>query len=168
MTNLDSLLKSRDITFWTKVHIGKAMVFPVVIYGCESWTMCECPRTDVFKLWYWRRLLRVPWTAERSNQSILREINSEYLLEVLKLNLEYFGHPMRRSDSLEETLMLGKVEGTKRTTEDEMVDSITDSVHMTLNKLGDSEGQESLACYNPWGCKELNTTNQQNHSNGRK
>ena len=112
--------------------------------------------------------MRVPWTAERSNQSILREINSEYLLEVLKLNLEYFGHPMRRSDSLEETLMLGKVEGTKRTTEDEMVDSITDSVHMTLNKLGDSEGQESLACYNPWGCKELNTTNQQNHSNGRK
>ena len=122
MTNLDSILKSRDITLPTKVHLVKAMVFPVVIYGCECWTIkkAEHQRIDAFELWYWRRLLRVPWTARRSNQSILKEINPEYSLEglMLKLKLQYFGHLMRRSDSFEKTLMLGKIraggEGDKR------------------------------------------------------
>ena len=114
MTNLDSELKSRDITLPTKVCIVKTGVFPGVIYGCESWTMnkAECQRIDAFKLWCWRRLLRVPWTARRSNQSILKEINPEYSLEglMLKLQLQYWGHLMRRTDSLEKTLMLGKIE----------------------------------------------------------
>ena len=114
MTNIDSILKSRDITLSTKVHLVKTMVFPVVMYGCESWTIkkAEHQRTDAFELWCWRRLLRVPWTARRSNQSILREIGPEYSLEGLMLNLklQYFGHPMRRTDSLEKTLMLGKTE----------------------------------------------------------
>ena len=115
MTNLDSVLKSRDISLLTKVLIGKAMVFPVVMYTCESWTLkkTEHWRSEVFELWCWRRLLRVPWTA-RSNRSILKKINPEYSLEGLKVKLQYFGHPMRRSDSLEETLILGKVEGRKR------------------------------------------------------
>ena len=117
MTNLDSILKSRDITLWTKVHLVKAMVFSVVMYGCESWTIkkAERQRIDVFEL-CWRRLLRVPWTARRSNQSILKEISPEYSLEGLrlKLKLQYFGHLMRRTDSLEETLMLGKIEGRRR------------------------------------------------------
>ena len=115
MTNPDSILKSRNITSPTKVHIVKAMVFPVVMYRCESWTIkkAECQRTDAFKLWYWRRLLRVPWTARRSNQSILKEINPEYSLErlMLKLKLQYFGHLMQRANSLEKTLMLGKIKG---------------------------------------------------------
>ena len=115
MTNLDSILKSRDITLPTKVCLVKAMVFPVVRYGCESWTVkkAECPRIDAFELWSWRRLLRVPWTARRSNQSILKEISPEYSLEglMLKLKLQYFGHVMRRADSFEKTLMLGKIEG---------------------------------------------------------
>ena len=118
MTNLDSILKSRDITLPTKVHLVKAMVFPVVMYGCESWTAKEAEhqRTDAFELWCWRRLLRVPWTARRSNQSILKEISPEYSLEglMLKLKVQYIGHLMRRSDSLEKTLMLGKTEGGQR------------------------------------------------------
>src|SRR5574340_1062794 len=115
MTNLDSILKSRDITLPTKVHLVKAMVFPVVMYGCESWTIkkAEYRRIDAFELWCWRRLLRVPWTARRSNQSILKEISPEYSWEglILKLKLQYFGHLMCRTDSLEKPLMLGKVEG---------------------------------------------------------
>ena len=118
MANLDSILKSRDVTSLTKVHIVKAMVFPVVMCGCESWTIkkAECRRTDAFELWCWRRLLRVPWTARRSNQSILKEIIPEYSLEelMLKLTLQYFGHLMQRINSLEKTLMLGKIEGGRR------------------------------------------------------
>ena len=118
MTNLDSILKSRDITLSTKVHLVEAMVFPVVMYGCESWTVkrAECQRTDAFELWCWRRLLRVPWTARRSNQSILKETSSVYSLEglMLKLKLQYFGHLMGRADSFEKTLMLGKIEGRRR------------------------------------------------------
>ena len=118
MTNLDSIFKNRDITLPTKVCLVKAMVFPVVIYGCESWTIkkAEHRRTDAFELWCWRRLLRVPWTARRSNQSILKEINPEYSLEelMLKLKLQYFGHLMQRAGSFEKTLMLGKIEGGRR------------------------------------------------------
>ena len=118
MTNLDSIFKSRDITLPTKVHLVKAMVFPVVMYGCESWTVrkAERQRIDAFELWCWRRLLRVPWTARRSNQSILKEISPEYSLEglMLKLKLQYFGHLMRKVDSLERTLMLGGIAGRRR------------------------------------------------------
>ena len=118
MTNLDSILKSRDITLPTKVHLVKAMVFLVVMYGCESWTLkkAECQRTDAFELWCWRRLLRVPWAARRSNQSILKEISPEYSLEglILKLKLQYFGHLMQRTESLEKTLNLGKIEVGRR------------------------------------------------------
>ena len=118
MTNLNSMLKSRDITFPTKVHLVKAMVFPVVMYGCESWTMKKAKhqRMDAFELWCWRRLLRVPWTARRSNQSILKEINPGCSLEglMLKLKLQYFGHLMRRADSFEKTLILGKIEDKRR------------------------------------------------------
>ena len=118
MTNLDSIVKSRDITLPTKVRLVKAMVFPVVMYGYESWTIkkAESRRIDAFELWCWRRLLRVPWTARRSNQSILKEITPEYSLEglMLKLKLQYFGHLMQRTDSLEKTLMLGKIEGERR------------------------------------------------------
>ena len=118
MTNLDSILKSRDITLPTKVHLLKAMVFPVAMYGCESWTIkkAECQRIDAFELWCWRRLLRIPWTTRRSNQSIPKKISPEYSSEVLmlKLKFQYFGHQMRRTDSLEKTLMLGKIEGRKR------------------------------------------------------
>ena len=118
MTNLESVLKSRDITLPTKVCLVKAMVFPVVMYGCESWTIkkAECQRTDAFELWCWIRLLRVSWTARRSNQSILKEISPEYSLEglMLKLKFQYFGHLLRRTDSLEKTLMLGKIEGRRR------------------------------------------------------
>ena len=118
MISLDSILKSRDITLPTKVHLAKALVFPVVRYGCQSWTIkkAEHWRTDAFELWCWRRLLRVPWTARRSNQSILKEISPEYLSEglMLKLKLQYFGHLIRRPDSFEKTLMLGKIEGRRR------------------------------------------------------
>ena len=118
MTNLDNILKSRDITRPTKVHLIKAMVFPVIMYGYESWTIkkAECRGIDAFELWCWRRLLRVPWTARRSNQSILNEISPEFSLEslMLKLKLQYFGHLMQRTDSLEKTLMLGKIESRKR------------------------------------------------------
>ena len=117
MTNLDSILKSRDITLLTKVHLVKAMVFPVIVYGCESWTIkkVECQRIDTFELWYWRRLLRVPWTARRSNKSILKEISPEYSLEglMLKLKLQSFGHPMQRTYLFEKTMMLGNIEGGK-------------------------------------------------------
>ena len=118
MTNLDSILKSRDITLLTIVRLVKAMIFPVVMYGCESWIIkkAECRRFDAFELWYWRRLLRVPWTASRSNQSILKEISPEYSLEglMLKLKLQQFGYLMQRPDSLEKTLMLGNIEGGRR------------------------------------------------------
>ena len=118
MTNLDSILKSRDITLPTQVPLVKAIVFPVVIYRCESWTIkkAECRRTDAFEMWCWRRLLRVPWTSRRSNRSILKEISPEYSLEglMLKLKLQYFGHLMGRTDSLEKTLMMGKIEGKRR------------------------------------------------------
>ena len=118
MTNLDSILKSRDITLATKVHLVKAMVFPVIMYGCESWTIkkVECQRIDAFELWCWIRLLRVPWTARRSNWSILKEISPKYSLEglMLKLTLQYFGHLVQKIDSLEKTLMLGKIEGGRR------------------------------------------------------
>ena len=118
MTNLNSILKSRDITLSTKVHLVKAMVFPVVIYGCVSWIIkkAECQRIDAFELWYWRRLLRVTWTARRSNQSILKEISPKCSMEelMLKLKLQYFGHLMGRADSFEKTLMLGKIEGRRR------------------------------------------------------
>ena len=118
MTNLDSILKSRDITLPTKVCLVKTMVFPVIMYGCESWTVkkAECQRIDAFELWSWRRLLRVPWTARRAKQSILKEISPEHSLEglMLKLKLQYFGHLMQRADSFEKTLMLGKTEGKRR------------------------------------------------------
>ena len=141
MTNLDSMLKSKDTILPTKVHIVKAMVFPVVMYGCESWTIrkAELRRIDAFELWCWRRLLRVPWTARRSNQSILKEISPEYSLKglMLKLKLQYFGHLMRRADSLEKTLMLGKIEGRKRRGRQRMrwLDGITNSVDPSFSKL---------------------------------
>ena len=141
MTNLDSIFKSRDITLPTKVHLVKAIVFLVVMYGCESWTMkkAECWRIDAFELWCWRRLLRVPWTARRSNRSILKEISAEYSLEelMLKLKLQYFGHLMQRMDSLEKILMLGKIEGRRRRGWQRMRwwDGITDSTGMSLSKL---------------------------------
>ena len=123
MINLDSILKSRDITLPTKVHLVKAMVFPVLMYGCESWTInkAERRRIDAFKLWCWRRLLRIPWTARRTKQSILKEINPEYLLEGLMLKLQYFGHLMQRADSLEKTPMLGKIEGRRRKGQQRMI-----------------------------------------------
>ena len=141
MTNLDSILKSKDITLSTKVRLIKAMVFPVVMYGCESWTLKKAGRRriDAFELWCWRRLLRVSWTSRRSNQSILKEISPEYSLEglMLKLKLQYFGHLMRRADSLERTLMLGKIEGGRRRGRQRMrwLDGIIDSMDMSLGKL---------------------------------
>ena len=141
MTNLDSIFKSRDVTLPTKVPLVKAMVFPVVMYGCESWTVKkgECRRIDAFELWCWRRLLRVPWSARRSNQSILKEISPGCSLEglMLKLKLQYFGHLMRRADSLEKTLMLGKIEGKRRRGRQRMkwLDGITNSVDMDLGEL---------------------------------
>ena len=133
MTNLDSILKSRDITLPTKVHLVKAMVFPVDMYGCESWTInkAEHQKIDAFELWCWRRLLKVPWTARRSNQSILKEISPTYLLEglMLKLKPQYFGHLMQRTDSFEKTLMLGKIEGRRRGQQrTRWLDAITNSM----------------------------------------
>ena len=141
MTNLDSILKSRDITLSSKVCLVKAMVFPVVMYGCESWTVkkAEHRRIDAFELWCWRRLLKVPWTSRRSNQSILKEINPGYSLEglMLKLKLQYFGHLMRRNDLLEKTLMLGGIGGRRRRGRPWMrwLDGITDSMDMSLREL---------------------------------
>ena len=141
MTNLDSILKSRDITLPKKVHLVKALFFPVVMYGCESWTIkkAELRRVDVFELWCWRRLLRVPWTARRSNQSILKEISPKYSLEglMLKLKLQYFGHLMRRTDSLEKTLMLGKIEDRRRRGRQmrRWLDGITNSMDTSFSKL---------------------------------
>ena len=141
MTNLDSILKSRDITLPTKVRLVKAMVFPVVMYGCESWTVKKAKRRriDTFELWCWRRLLRVPWTTRRSNQSLLKEISSRCSLEGLmwKLKLQYCGHLMRRADSSEKTLMLGKIEGRRRRGRQRMrwLDGITDSMDMSLGRL---------------------------------
>ena len=142
MTNLNSILKSRDITLPIKVSLVKAMVFPVVMYGCESWTIkkAEHRRIDAFELWCWRKLLRVPWTARRSNQSILKEINPEYSLEGLKFKLQYFSHLMRRADSLEKTLMLRKIEGRRRRGRQRMrqLDGIIDSMDIILNKPWDT------------------------------
>ena len=139
MTNLDSTLKSRDVILSTNVHLVKAMVYPVVMYGCESWTIkkAEPQRIDAFELWCWRRLVRVPWTARRSNQSILKEISPEYSLEGLVLKLQYFGHLMRRAGSFEKSLMLGKTDGRRRRGRQRMrwLNGITDSMDMSLSKL---------------------------------
>ena len=168
MTNLDSILKSRDITLPTKVWLDKAMVFPVVTYGCESWTIkkAEHWRTNAFELWCWRKILRIPWTARRSNQSILKEISPEYSLEglMLKLKLQYFGHLMGRTDSLEKILMLGKVEARRKRGQQRMrwFNGITDSMDEFEQALGVGDGQGSLACYSSCSCKESDSTEQLN------
>ena len=168
-TNLESIFKSRDIILPTKVRLVKALVFPMVMYGCESWTVkkAECQRIDAFELWCWRRLLRVPWTARRSNHSILKEISPGISLEgmMLKLKLQYFGHLMRRADSLEKTLMLGGTGGRRRRGRQRMrwLDGITDSMDMSLSELWEFVmGQGGLACCDSWGHKESDTTERPN------
>ena len=169
MTNLDSILKSRDITLPTKLHIVKAMDFSLVMYGCESWTVkkAECQRIDAFELWCWRRLLKIPWPARRSNQSILKEISPEYSLEglMLKLKLQYFGHLIWRTDSLEKSLMLGMIKGRRRRGWQRM--RWLDGWHHRLDghefeQMGVGDGQGSLACCSPWGRKDLDMTEQLN------
>ena len=168
MTNPDSILKSRDITLPPKVRLVKAMVFPVIMYGCEIWTVkkSEPRKIDAFELWCWRRLLRAPWTARRSNQSILKEISPWCSLEglMLKLKLQYLGHLMRRVDSLEKTLMLGGVGGRRKRGRQRMrwLDGITDSGHGFGWTLGVGDGQEGLVCCGSWGHKESDTTEQLN------
>ena len=167
VTTLDSILKYRNITLLTKVCLVKAMVFLVVMYGCESWTVkkAECWRIDAFVLWCWRRLLRVPWTARRSNQSILNEISPEYSLKglMLKLKLQYFGHLRWRADSLEKTLMLGKIESRRRRGWQRMrwLDQQLNG-HEFVQALGVGDGQGSLAWSSPWVCKESDKTEQLN------
>ena len=164
MTNLDSILKSRDTTLPTEVCLFKAIVFPVVMYGCESWTIqkAKCWSIDAFELWCWRRLLRVPWTTKSSNKSILKEISPRCSLEglMLKLKLQYFGHLMRRADSFEKTLMLEKIEGRRRRGWQTMrwLDGITSSVDMSLRKLRVGDGQRGLASCSLWDRKEWEMT----------
>ena len=168
MTNLDSIFKRRDTTLLTKVRIVKAMVFPVVMYGCERWTlkMAERRRIDAFELWCCRRLLRVPWTARRSTQSILKEINPWISLEgmMLKLKLQYFVHLMWRADLVEKTLMLGGIGGRTGRGQQRMrwLDGITDDGRESEWTLGVGDGQGGLACCNSWGCKESDTTERLN------